>query len=85
MGAAMGVAAYDPDVLVLGGYVFENNPPLLESVRDLLRGMVLDWDKRNLQIVNGEVMSQDRAVAGGAEVCQRFWANPRTILEPIAG
>jgi len=80
MGAAMAVAAYDPQVLVLGGYVFENNPRLVDGVQRLLQSMVLDWDERNLRVARGEVMSQDRAIAGAAEVCQRFWANPRGVL-----
>ena len=83
MGAAMAVAAYDPEVLVLGGYLFEDNPSLRKSVQAGLRRMVLDWDKRNLNVLLGEVMTQDRAVGGAAEVCQRFWANPRGVL--VAG
>ncbi|MBU0617726.1 MAG: ROK family transcriptional regulator [Planctomycetes bacterium] len=80
MGAAMAVAAYDPEVLVLGGYLFEDNPSLRKRVQAGLRKMVLDWDKRNLSVLPGEVMTQDRAVGGAAEVCQRFWANPRGVL-----
>jgi predicted NBD/HSP70 family sugar kinase len=80
MGAAMAVAAYDPEILVLGGYLFEDNPSLRKSVQTGLRKMVLDWDKRNLKVLLGEVMTQDRAVGGAAEVCQRFWANPRGVL-----
>lgn len=80
MGAAMAVAAYDPRVLVLGGYLFEGNAPLRRGVQRLLEKAVLDWDKRNLKVVLGEVQTQDRAVGGAAEVCQRFWANPRGVL-----
>jgi predicted NBD/HSP70 family sugar kinase len=80
MGAAMAVAAYDPEILVLGGYLFEDNPSLRKSLQAGLRRMVLDWDKRNLNVLLGEVMTQDRAVGGAAEVCQRFWANPRGVL-----
>jgi glucokinase len=82
MGAAMAVAAYDPQVLVLGGYLFEDNPALRREIQDALRRMVLDWDNRNLRVVAGEVLTQDRAVGGAAEVCQRFWANPRGVLMP---
>jgi predicted NBD/HSP70 family sugar kinase len=80
MGAAMAVAAYDPEILVLGGYLFEDSPGLRKSVQAELRKMVLDWDKRNLNVLLGEVMTQGRAVGGAAEVCQRFWANPRGVL-----
>jgi predicted NBD/HSP70 family sugar kinase len=80
LGAAMAVAAYDPDVLVLGGYAFEDNPALQEGIRKALRAMVLDWEERKVRVVLGEVMSQDRAIAGAAEVCQRFWANPRGVV-----
>ncbi len=80
MGAAMAVAAYDPEILVLGGYLFEDNPSLRKNVQAKLRRMVLDWDKRDLSVLLGEVMTQDRAVGGAAEVCQRFWANPRGVL-----
>jgi glucokinase len=82
MGAAMALAAYDPQVLILGGYLFENNGPLLNGVRDLLRSLVLDWDKRDLKVVQAEVMSQNRAVGGAAEMCQRFWATPRGVAIP---
>jgi predicted NBD/HSP70 family sugar kinase len=82
MGLAMAIAAYDPEVVVVGGYVFEDSPMLLNRVQKLLRTMVLDWDERSLRVIRGEVMSQDRAVAGAAEVCQRFWANPRAVLTP---
>ena len=77
MGAAMAVAAYDPAVLVLGGYLFEGSPALRKGIQRALQRMVLDWDKRDLKVVRGEVMTQDRAVGGAAEVCQRFWSNPR--------
>jgi predicted NBD/HSP70 family sugar kinase len=77
MGAAMTVAAYDPQVLVLGGYLFDDNPVLRRDVERALPKLVLDWDKRDLKVVQGEVLTQDRAVGGAAEVCQRFWANPR--------
>jgi len=80
MGAAMAVAAYDPEVLVLGGYLFEDNLILRKVFCRSLRKMVLDWDKRALKVVPGEVITQDRAVGGAAEVCQRFWANPRGVL-----
>jgi predicted NBD/HSP70 family sugar kinase len=80
LGAAMAVAAYDPSVLVLGGYVFEENPAARQGVQRLLRRMVLDWDKRKLRVFRAEIMAQDRAVGGAAEVCQRFWANPRGVL-----
>ncbi|MEZ6082981.1 MAG: ROK family transcriptional regulator [Phycisphaerae bacterium] len=80
LGAAMVVAAYDPEVLVLGGYLFENNHALRDGVHRRLREMVLDWDLRNLKVVEGEVITQDRAVGGAAEVCQRFWANPRGVV-----
>ncbi|MFH1747280.1 MAG: ROK family transcriptional regulator [Planctomycetota bacterium] len=80
MGAAMAVAAYDPAVLVLGGYLFEDNAGLRRDVQQALRRGVLDWDKRDMRVVRGEVMTQDRAVGGAAEVCQRFWANPRSAL-----
>ncbi|MCP4589962.1 MAG: ROK family protein [bacterium] len=80
MGAAMAVAAYDPQVLVLGGYLFENNVGLLDAVRAALEKMVLDWDTRGLDVVEGEVISQNRAVGGAAEMCQRFWANPRGVV-----
>lgn len=79
MGAAMAVAAYDPQVLVLGGYMFEDNPTLRKDVERALRRMVLDWDARGLRVVAREVVTQDRAVGGAAEVCQRFWANPRGV------
>lgn len=80
MGAAMAVAAYDPEVLILGGYLFEDNPALRKDVGRALQRMVLDWDKRDLDVLEGEVMTQNRAVGGAAEVCQRFWANPRGVL-----
>ena len=80
MGAAMTVAAYDPQVLVLGGYMFEDNSALRKGVKKWLKKMVLDWDSRNLEVVQGEVITQDRAVGGAAEVCQRFWANPRGVV-----
>ena len=80
MGAAMAVAAYDPRVLILGGYLFERNSPLRKDVQRGLEKAVLDWDKRDLKVVLGEVQTQDRAVGGAAEVCQRFWANPRGVL-----
>lgn len=80
LGAAMAVAAYDPQVLVLGGYMFQDNAPLRREFQRILRRMVLDWDKRDLKVVQGEVLTQDRAVGGAAEVCQRFWANPRGVL-----
>jgi predicted NBD/HSP70 family sugar kinase len=82
MGAAMLVATYDPAVLVLGGYLFEDNPTLRRDIAKALRRMVLDWDKRGLKAVKGEVVTQDRAVGGAAEVCQRFWANPRGVVGP---
>ncbi len=80
MGAAMAVAAYDPELLVLGGYLFQNNNPLRKQLQRLLPSMVLDWQSRNLKVVLGEVVTQDRAVGGAAEVCQRFWANPRGVV-----
>ncbi len=80
MGAAMAVAAYDPEVLVLGGYLFDDNAPLRDGVRAGLRRMVLDWDKRNIRVTQGEVLTQNRAVGGAAEVCQRFWAAPRSLV-----
>jgi predicted NBD/HSP70 family sugar kinase len=80
MGGAMAVAAYDPEVLVLGGYLFEDNASLRRGVERALRKMVLDWDDRELRVVRGEVMTQNRAVGGAAEVCQRFWANPRGMV-----
>jgi predicted NBD/HSP70 family sugar kinase len=80
LGAAMVVAAYDPEILVLGGYLFEDNLVLRDGVNNQLRKMVLDWDLRNLKVVEGEVITQDRAVGGAAEVCQRFWANPRGVV-----
>lgn len=80
MGAAIAVSAYDPQVLVLGGYLLEDNPHLRKDVERLLRKMVLDWDSRDLRVVPREVVTQDRAVGGAAEVCQRFWANPRGVL-----
>ena len=82
LGAAMAVAAYDPEVLVLGGYLFEDNAGLVKRVRQALRKMVLDWDERGLSVVKGEVISQGRAVGGAAEMCQRFWANPRGAVAP---
>ncbi|MBU0638874.1 MAG: ROK family transcriptional regulator [Planctomycetes bacterium] len=82
MGAAMAVAAYDPELLVLGGYLFEDNPALRKDVQRALERMVLDWDDRGLRVVKGEVLTQDRAIGGAAEVCQRFWANPRGIVAP---
>jgi len=82
MGAAMAVAAYDPQVLVLGGYLFEDNPALRKDLQRALRRMVLDWDNRNLDVVPAQVVTQDRAVGGAAEICQRFWANPRAMLTP---
>lgn len=80
LGAAMVVAAYDPEVLVLGGYLFEDNHALRDGVNGHLRELVLDWDLRSLRVVEGEVITQDRAVGGAAEVCQRFWANPRGVV-----
>jgi predicted NBD/HSP70 family sugar kinase len=80
MGAAMAVAAYDPAVLVLGGYVFEENQAARQGVQRMLKQMVLDWDKRKMHVYRAEIMAQDRAVGGAAEVCQRFWANPRGVL-----
>ncbi len=80
MGAAMAVAAYDPQVLVLGGYLFADNPPLRRGVQRALRSMVLDWDARRVSVVQAEVLTQDRAVGGAAEVCQRFWSNPRGVV-----
>ncbi len=80
MGAAMTVAAYDPEVLVLGGYVLDDNPVIRKAVRRILRRTVLDWADRDLRIVRGEVITQGRAVGGAAEVCQRFWANPRGVV-----
>ncbi|UCG16110.1 MAG: ROK family transcriptional regulator [Phycisphaerales bacterium] len=83
MGAAMAVAAYDPEVLVLGGYLFEGSPALRNGVRRTIQKMVLDWDKRSLKVVQAEVVSQDRAVGGAAEVCQGFWASPHGA--PVSG
>ncbi len=83
VGAAMAVAAYDPQILVLGGYLFEDNPSLRTGVERALAGRVLDWDKRDLSVRLGEVLTQNRAVGGAAEVCQRFWANPRGVA--VAG
>ncbi len=80
MGAAMAVAAYDPEVLVLGGYLFADNPTLRRGVQRLLRSMVLDWEARRVKVVQAEVLTQDRAVGGAAEVCQRFWSNPRGVV-----
>jgi predicted NBD/HSP70 family sugar kinase len=80
MGAAMAVAAYDPAILVLGGYLFDRNPSVRKGVQRMLRNMVLDWAARDLKVVQGEVLTQDRAVGGAAEVCQRFWANPRGVV-----
>jgi len=80
MGAAMAVAAYDPQVLVLGGYLFADNPGLRRGVPRLLRSMVLDWQARQVKVVQAEVLTQDRAVGGAAEVCQRFWSNPRGVV-----
>jgi len=77
LGAAMAVAAYDPDVLVLGGYVFESCAALVEGVQRSLKSMVLDWNERGIRVVRSEVMSQNRAVAGAAEACQRFWGGAR--------
>ena len=79
----MAVAAYDPEVLVLGGYLVEDSPALRNSVRRTIQKMVLDWDKRNLKVVQAEVASQDRAVGGAAEVCQGFWASPHGA--PVSG
>jgi predicted NBD/HSP70 family sugar kinase len=80
MGAAMAVAAYDPELLVLGGYLFTDSPALRSDVIRTLKRMVLDWEKREMKVVQGEVLAQDRAVGGAAEVCQRFWANPRGVV-----
>ena len=76
MGAAIAIAAYDPEVLVLGGYVFEQNPGLRKAVQRALGKMVLDWEDRGVEVVQGQVVRQDRAVGGAAEMCQRFWSNP---------
>ena len=80
MGAAMAVAAYDPEILVLGGYLFEQNATLRRGVSQALQRMVLDWEDRDLKVVQGQVVMRDRAVGGAAEVCQRFWSNPRGVL-----
>ncbi len=80
MGAAMAVAAYDPELLVLGGYLFERSMTLRNDVCRALRRMVLDWEDRNLEVAQGQVVMHDRAVGGAAKVCQRFWANPRAVL-----
>jgi predicted NBD/HSP70 family sugar kinase len=80
MGAAMAVAAYDPELLVLGGYLFEQNAALRNGVCRGLRRMVLDWEDRNLEVIQGQVLMRDRAVGGAAKVCQRFWSNPRGML-----
>ena len=80
LGAAMAVAAYDPQALVLGGYVLENNAPLVKAIQRRLRASVLDWQERGLSVLSGQIMSQERAVGGAAEMCQRFWANPEGVV-----
>jgi predicted NBD/HSP70 family sugar kinase len=80
MGAAMAIAAYDPQVLVLGGYLFEQNAALRRGVPATLERLVLDWADRGVRVVPSQVVVQNRAVGGAAGVCQRFWANPRGAL-----
>ena len=78
-GAAMAIAAYDPEMLILGGYLFEDNAALRREIERALPKRVLDWADRGIRVVQGDVLTQDRAAGGGAEVCQRFWANPRGV------
>jgi predicted NBD/HSP70 family sugar kinase len=80
MGASMAVAAYDPEVLVLGGYLLDDNAPLRLGIENALQRMVLDWGYTKHPRRPGEVLTQNRAVGGAAEVCQRFWAAPRGIV-----
>jgi predicted NBD/HSP70 family sugar kinase len=79
-GAAMAIAAYDPEVLVLGGYLFEDNVALRDGVSAALARLVLDWDDRGVRVVQSQVVIKNRAVGGAAAICQRFWANPRGVL-----
>ena len=76
------MAAYDPEILVLGGYLFEDNPALRKSIERAMPKLVLDGNSRDLKVMQGEVLTQNRAVGGAAEVCQRFWANPRGVVGP---
>ena len=75
-GASLALAAYDPQTMVLGGYLFQDHPELVRAFERCLSRFVMDWKRRQLCIVVAQLTAEDRALNGAAEACQHYWANP---------
>jgi len=77
----LAIAAHDPQLLVLGGYLFQDHPRIVQGFRRVLGQYVMDWKRRKVEVEVAQLASEDRALGGAAEMCQRYWASPVSVIQ----
>lgn len=75
-GASVAISAYDPEVLVLGGYLFQDHPQMVRMFERMQGQFVMDWKQRPVRVAVAQLPAEDRALAGAIEACQRYWSGP---------